>query len=212
MCCWFASSFGWFLVSWVSTCLRASTTTVSMRHQRNTLMLTWSTTRPSVRHSLKWTLLRSGGRTSRSTLTMWEPDTSPCCKWWAHRSSSRLLIPFLVSHLCSFAIFQCTWIFFAFFFFMSFTPRSVVPLNSICFLHSQHCNNIYSSYSLCILVCFFMHLYSYTCFFPCTSCTTGHASVSVWVFFKDCNGFSLQLSLFCFISLYECMNIIVCLF
>lgn len=82
MCCWFASSFGWFSVSWASTCLRASTATASMRRLRSTFPSMRLTTGRSAKHSFTKTLPRSGGRMSRSTLTMWAPDTWPCYKWW----------------------------------------------------------------------------------------------------------------------------------
>lgn len=82
MCCWFASSFGWFSVSWESTCLRASTTTVSTRPQRITFLPPRSTTRHSAWPLLIRTSLRSGGRMSRSTLTMLALDTWLCFKWW----------------------------------------------------------------------------------------------------------------------------------
>lgn len=53
-----------------------------MRRRRSTFLWMWLTTGHSAKHSFTKTLPRSGGRMSRSTLTMWALDTWPCCKWW----------------------------------------------------------------------------------------------------------------------------------
>lgn len=199
MCCWFASSFGWFSVLWGSTCLRASTTIVSIRHQRNTFLSTWSTTRPNVRPSLAKTSLRSGGRTSRSTLTMWALATLPCCKWWECHSSSFLKLHFLF-HTNLFSHFPMS---FGFLFLLCFTWRPVIASHLIYF-HNTLRLHIGPSHML-ICVCFSMHFSSLTGFFPYTSCTTGHASLSVWIWilFGVILGFAWYYLLFVSASVFS---------
>lgn len=180
MCCWFASSFGWFSVSWGSISLRASTTSVSMRHPRNIFPPTWSTTRPSAWNSLTKTILRSGGRMSKSTLTMWAPAISHCCKWWEHHTYSltesisfffRPFFPFSFTFI--FCVSSCS------------TLKDLLLLhNPFVFCFSQY-YDAYCSYSWCILARLFICPFSlFTRFFLCTSCTTGCTSVSVC---HDCN-------------------------